>query len=204
MNEVFNIKCKTGHYRTDPFTFSNMMDTDRTYYYLNGDIGNFRVNRVNDNYDSSFISRFNDIEKTEKFYLEKINVIYTFENNGIMTIMFCDMILSILKREMAYYNNIELKLVNLAGKCRNEKIVNVYRSVLPEYELSDVESKSSRMILEKLQYVNNLGLNFYSDIYYLFPLKTRKKDIEYYENLRDKKMKNLNVQHIKEIQRLSK
>lgn len=204
MNKIFNIKCNTGHYRTDPFTFSNMMDTNRTYYYLNGDIGNVRVNRIDNNSYSGFISRFEDIGKTEKFYLEKINVIHTFANNGIMTIMFCDMILSIFKREMAYYNNIELKLVNMADKCINEKLVNVYQSVLPEYELSDVESKSSRMVLEKLQYENNLGLNFYSDIYYLFPLDTRKKDIEYYENLREEKIKKLNIAYIKELQTVGK
>ena len=203
MNEIFNIVCKTGNERSKPFNFANMMDTDRTYYYLNGDIGNIRVNRVDNDYYSPFTSRFNGLE-TEKFYLEKINVIEAFENNGIMTIIFCDMILAILKREMAYYNDIELKLVNLAGKYRNESIVNVYQSVLPAYELSGTQPENPRIALEKLQYNKNIDLNYYSDIYYLFPLKTRKKDIEYYENLRDKKMKNLNIEHIKEIQRLSK
>lgn len=203
MNEIFNIVCETGYERSKPFTFANMMDTDRTYYYLNGNIGNIRVNRVDNDYYSPFTSRFNGL-KTEKFYLEKINVIEAFENNGIMTIIFCDMILAILKREMAYYNDIELKLVNLAGQYRNENIVNVYQSVLPAYELSDIHPKNPRIVLEKLQYDRSSDLNYYSDIYYLFPLKTRKNDIEYYENLRDKKMKNLNVDHIKEIQRLSK
>lgn len=203
MNEIFNIKCTTGNEKPEPFTFANMMDTDRTYYYLNGDIGNIRVNRVDNDYYLPFTSRFNGL-KTEKFYLEKINVIDQFKSNGIMTIIFCDMILSILKREMAYYNDIELKLVNLADKYRNESIVNVYQSVLPAYELSDIHTKNQRIVLEKLQYNRNLDLNYYSDIYYLFPLETRKKDIEYYENLRDKKMKNLNIEHIKEIQRLSK
>lgn len=204
MDELFNIKCKTGHYRIDPFTFSNMVDTDRTYYYLNGDIGNFRVNRVDNNYHLKFISRFKNVGETEKFYLEKINVIHVFENNGIMTIIFCDMMLSILKREMAYYNNIELKLVNLANKYRNEKIVNVYQSVLPAYELNDKQPENSRIVLENLKYVKHLDLNYYSDIYYLFPLKTRKKDIEYYENLREEKIKKLNVAYIKEQQTVGK
>lgn len=200
MNEIFNIKCETGHYRTDPFTFSNLMDNDRTYYYLKGDIGNVRVNRIDSNSNSEFTSRFEDIGKTEKFYLEKINVIHTFENNGIMTIIFCDMMLSILKREMAYDNNIELKLVNIANKDRNEQIVNVYQRVLPAYVLGEIQPENSRIVLENLKNIKHLNLKYYSDIYYLFPLKKRKSDIEYYENLREEKINKLNVNYIKALQ----
>lgn len=46
-----------------------MIDTDRTYYCLNSDIGNISVNRYNNKY--GYTSRFQSIVKTEKIYLEK-------------------------------------------------------------------------------------------------------------------------------------
>lgn len=178
------------------------MDTDRTYYYLNGSIGNIRVNRYDDSSKYGYISRFKNIVKTEKFYLEKINVEPKFDNNGIMTIMFCDMMLCIFEREMAYRNNIELKLVNLADKYRENKIVNVYQSVLPGYELSEIKPNQNRIVLEKLHYDKNLNCAYYDDIYYLFPLNTRKSDIEYYKNLRNEKIRALDINKIKELQSL--
>jgi len=198
----FKIFCESGWDQPKTFTFSNMMDTDRTYYYLNGDIGNIRVNRYDGTSEYGYTSRFEEIGNTEKFYLEKINVIPIFENHGIMTIIFCDMMLCIFNREMAYRNNIELKLVNLADKDKNKKIINVYQSVLPGYELSEILPKNNRIVLEKLHYNKVLDCSYYDDIYYLFPLNTRKSDIEYYQNLRSKKIKNLDTNKIKYLQTL--
>lgn len=119
-----------------------------------------------------------------------------------MTIMFCDMMLCIFEREMAYRNNIELKLVNLADKYKNNKIINVYQSVLPGYELSESKPNKDRIILEKLHYNKILDCAYYDDIYYLFPLNTRKSDIEYYQNLRNEKISKLDVDKIKGLQSL--
>lgn len=202
MKSPFKISCTSGLCQPKIYTFANMMDTDRTYYYLNGSIGNIKVNRYDDSSKYGYISRFKNIVKTEKFYLEKINVEPKFDNNGIMTIMFCDMMLCIFEREMAYRNNIELKLVNLADKYRENKIVNVYQSVLPGYELSEIKPNQNRIVLEKLHYDKNLNCAYYDDIYYLFPLNTRKSDIEYYKNLRNEKIRALDINKIKELQSL--
>lgn len=67
----FKISCTSGLCQPKTYNFANMMDTDRTYYYLNGDIGNIRINRYDDNSKYGYISRFKGIVKTEKFYLEK-------------------------------------------------------------------------------------------------------------------------------------
>ena len=177
-----------------------MMDTDRTYYYLNGSIGNFKISRQEQKYANEYKSRFENLDYTEKFYLQKINVIPKFENNGIMTIIFCDMMLCIFEREMTYRNNIELKLVNTSEKCRNKKIVNVYQSVLPGYELSEKQPKHSRLVLEKPTYSKDLKLNYYKNIFYLFPLKTCEADIHYFKSLRNEKLSALDISKIKRLQ----
>ena len=199
----FTITCEKGNEPNKPFTFSNMMDTDRTYYYLKGGIGNVRVNRYDRNSEYGYTSRFENICETETFYLEKINVIPTFENNGIMTIMFCDMMLAILNREMAYYNNIEIKLVNISDKYKDGKIVNVYKGVLPSYHLNSKKLENSRMVLENLKFNRLINSEYYQDIYYLFPLKNRKADIEYYDKLRELKINQLDVAHIKKLQEMA-
>lgn len=71
----FKVSCNSGLSPSKTYTFANMMDTDRKYYYLNGDIGNIRINRYDDNSKYGYVSRFQDIVKSEKFYLEKFNVI---------------------------------------------------------------------------------------------------------------------------------
>lgn len=200
LDTPFNIICHSGLCAPKPFTFSNMMDTDRTYFSISGQVGNIRINRHPENSKFGYFTRFESIGKTEKFYLEKINVIPTFENNGIMTIIFCEMMLCLFKREMAYRSNIELKLVNLANKDKNKKIVNVYHRVLPGYELSKDQNPNPRLALENLSYIKHLDCYYYEDIYYLFPLNTRKSDIEYYENLRNEKIKKFDVNKIKTLQ----
>lgn len=195
----FKIVCEGGLQRSKPFNFSNMMDTDRTYYYLNGSVGNFKISRQGQKYANEYKSRFENVDYTEKFYLQKINVIPKFENKGIMTIIFCDMMLCIFEREMAYRNNIELKLVNTSKKCRDKKIVNVYQSVLPGYELNEKQSKHSRLVLEKLTYSKDLKLNYYKNIFYLFPLKTREADIHYFKSLRNEKLSALDISKIKSL-----
>lgn len=196
----FKIVCKSGLQSSKPFNFSNMMDTDRTYYYLNGSIGNFKISRQGQKCANEYKSRFENVDYTEKCYLQKINVLPKFENKGIMTIIFCDMMLCIFEREMAYRSNIELKLVNTSKKCRDKKIVNVYQSVLPGYELSKKQSKHSRLVLEKLTYLKDLKLNYYKNIFYLFPLKTRESDIHYFKSLRNEKLSALDISKIKSLQ----
>lgn len=120
-----------------------------------------------------------------------------------MTIMFCDIMLAVLKREMAYHNNIEMKLINMADILRDDKIVNVYHRVLPGYELTNVQPENTRIILEKPQNIKHLNFKIYEDIYYLFPLETRKEDIEYYEILRQTKLENLDVNKIMEQQNIN-
>lgn len=76
------------------------------------------------------------------------------------------------------------------------------QSVLPGYELSENLPKNNRIVLEKLHYNKVLDCSYYEDVYYLFPLNTRKSDIEYYQNLRSKKIKNLDINKIKSLQTL--
>ncbi|MFJ1245124.1 hypothetical protein ACEXP9_21310, partial [Bacillus amyloliquefaciens] len=80
-------------------------------YYLKGTSFDYIATSVitryeNEAYDT-FSSRFDHFDETEKVYIEKLEVAAPFENKGIMTIMFCDIMLALLTRSLANENHIE-------------------------------------------------------------------------------------------------
>src|SRR5699024_5637397 len=113
----FNIMCKNFNEEIKPFTYQRFVDFGECYYYLKG-------------------TSFDYIDETEKVYIEKLEVAPPFENKGIMTIMFCDIMLALLTRSLANENHIEIKFINTSDLIKDGKIVNVYHSVMPKYELS--------------------------------------------------------------------
>lgn len=96
-----------------------------------------------------------------------------------MTILVCDILLAILDREMAWYNNIEVSLVDISSVIDNkgyaDASINVYRRLFRGYT-KGVNKVGERLVVEG----NNLN--------YLFLIKTRKDDIQYYQNLRNEKI----------------
>ena len=61
---------------------------------------------------------------------------------------------------------------------------------MPKYELSLAQPSSSRIVLEGRR--TKFNIDFYQDIYYIFPLQTREEDIAYYTKLRERKIQLLN------------
>lgn len=191
----FNISCETGDEKADCFSYAALIDHNRTYYHLKNNpdiyVASCVVSRCDNRNNVKFKSRFSNIMHTEKFHFEKFGVFSEYNGKGIMTIMFCDIILAILKREMAYHNNIEIKLKNNSVRKFGNKIINVYKTVLPGYRLSIDKPKSKNMMLERK--VEMEDIKYFNDIYYLFPLYRRKEDIDYYTALRNSKLKHLKL-----------
>ncbi|MHD0396534.1 hypothetical protein ACY2DA_01430 [Staphylococcus simulans] len=186
-NSPFKIKCQTGVsggiVKNEPFYYDTMLGSDRTYYYLNddydstGSIANFKIIKL-DKLDTD--SKFNALNPVEQYEIAKIAV--TNPDNyqkGIMTIMFCDILLTILTREFAYKYNVVISLRDTSSTLNEEKDVNVYRSVLPGY-------------LGKFEHCEDPRIETFSDspdVLYLFSLETRKQDIAYYKELRTEKIR---------------
>src|SRR5699024_9997995 len=95
-------------------------------------------------------------------------------------------LLALLTRSLANENHIEIKFINTSDLIKNGEIVNVYHSVLPKYELTLAQPSSSRISLEGRRTKSNI--DFYQDVYYIFPVETREADIRYYTELRDNKI----------------
>lgn len=190
----FNIMCKNFNEEIKPFTYQRFVDFGECYYYLKGTSFDYIATSVitryeNEAYDT-FSSRFDHFDETEKVYIEKLEVAPPFENKGIMTIMFCDIMLALLTRSLANENHIEIKFINTSDLIKDGKIVNVYHSVMPKYELSLAQPSSSRIVLEGRR--TKFNIDFYQDIYYIFSLQTREEDIAYYTKLRERKIRLLN------------
>lgn len=45
LKSPFKISCQSGYKDSQSFNFANLIDNDRAYYYLNGDVGSCVVNR---------------------------------------------------------------------------------------------------------------------------------------------------------------
>lgn len=130
-----------------------------------------------------FKSRFREKYNTEQFHIANILISNNEDNNkGIMSILVCDILLAILDREMAWYNNIEVSLVDLSrvinDKGYTDGSISVYHRIFRGYR-KGVDISNDRLVVEG----NNLN--------YLFPIKTRKDDIQYYQNLRYEKIERL-------------
>lgn len=124
-------------------------------------------------------SNFNPNFNTEMYKIKKINLIDIENNNkGIMTIIMCDILLSILDREFAWGKNIEVSLTDRSKVLVDEKInisVSVYSRIFRGYR-KGIDTSEDRLVVEGV------------DMYYLFPKDTRKDDIQYYQNLRNEKI----------------
>ena len=70
------------------------------------------ITRYENENHHTFKSRFDHFGETEKVCIEKLEVAPPFENKGIMTIMFCDIMLALLTRSLANENHIEIKFIN--------------------------------------------------------------------------------------------
>lgn len=125
-----------------------------------------------------FKSHFNPNYNTEMYMIEKINLIDIENNNkGIMTIIMCDILLSILDREFAWGKNIEVLLTDRSKVLIDDEInssVSVYSRIFRGYK-KGIDTSEDRLVVEGV------------DMYYLFPQETRKDDIRYYEELRSEK-----------------
>ncbi|ATH61104.1 hypothetical protein BJG89_12810 [Staphylococcus nepalensis] len=190
----FNIICESIYEETKPFTYHGLIDYGRAYYYLKDTSLDYISTSVITRYEKgdkdAFKSRFAHFGETEKICIEKLEVISSFENKGVMTIMFCDIMLALLTRSLANENHIEIKFINTSDLIKNGEIVNVYHSVLPKYELTLAQPSSSKISLEGRRTKSNI--DFYQDVYYIFPVETREADIRYYTELRDNKIELLN------------
>ncbi|MBA1353074.1 hypothetical protein ACQ23P_09040 [Staphylococcus cohnii] len=196
----FNIICKSFYEEIKPFTYQRLVDFGECYYYLRGTSLDYVSTSVITRYENedhhTFKSRFDHFGETEKVCIERLEVAPPFENKGIMTIMFCDIMLALLTRSLANENHIEIKFINTSDLIKDGEIVNVYHSVMPKYKLSLAQPSSSRIVLEGRR--TKANIDFYQDVYYIFPLETRAEDIAYYTKLRERKMQLLN-EKLKEL-----
>ena len=190
----FNIICRSFYEEIKPFSYQRLLDLGECYYYLKGTsldyVSTSAITRYENEVYDTFKSRFDHFGETEKVCIERLEVAPPFENKGIMTIMFCDIMLALLTRSLANEHHIEIKFINTSDLIKDGEIVNVYHSVMPKYKLSLAQPSSSRIVLEGRR--TKANIDFYQDVYYIFPLETREEDITYYTKLRERKMQLLN------------
>lgn len=169
---------KNGEYINKDFYYDTMIDCDRIYYKLNDQTENYVATAVvkkigNDN--NQYKSKFDEMSNVEKYSIEKLGIIDNYSNMGIMTVMFCDIILTMINREFSAKYNIVIHLCDIANTTETEKIVNVYQSVLPNYKKKNTNRNNKRIEVKG---------NRKNQIFYLFSKQTRTKDIKYYKELR--------------------
>lgn len=126
-----------------------------------------------------FESHFDQNYDTEMYHIAKISIRHDEDKNkGIMTIIMCDILLAILNREFAWGKNIEVSLTD-RSKVIVDGIINtsvsVYSHIFRGYR-KGINISEDRLVVDDIY------------MYYLFPIKTRKDDIKYYQNLRNEKI----------------
>ena len=170
----FNIICRSFYEEIKPFSYQRLLDLGECYYYLKGTsldyVSTSAITRYENEVYDTFKSRFDHFGETEKVCIEKLEVAPPFENKGIMTIMFCDIMLALLTRSLANENHIEIKFINTSDLIKDGEIVNVYHSVMPKYELSLAQPDSSRIVLESRR--TKANIDFYQDVYYILDRKS--------------------------------
>ena len=177
--------CEDSKNNKQVFHYDTMINSNRIYYKLSGREGNFiataMVNEIDRN-NSMYKTKFDEMDNLQKYSIDKLGVFSSYTNIGVMTVMLCDILLTILDRKHSYKHNFLIYLRDISNT--PEKDVNVYQSVLPNYKKRKV--KMSDDCIEVKGDDNN-------DVFYLFSKNTRTKDIEYYRHLREKKLKKLNI-----------
>lgn len=173
------------HIRKD-FYYDTMIDCDRIYYKLNNQKEDYVATAVvkkigNDN--NQYKSKFDEMSDVEKYSIEKLGVMDNYSNMGIMTVMFCDIILAMINREFSANYNIVIHLCDIANTTETEKLVNVYQSVLPNYKKTNTNRNNKRIEVKG---------NRKNQIFYLFSKQTRTEDIKYYKELRVNNIRKIN------------
>lgn len=147
-------------------------------FYNNDHIAGSKVFRCTN--EKQVKSRFGNKYNTEHFHISNIRITKDEDmHKGVMTIIVCDILLAILDRKMARYNNIEVSLIDLSNVIDDEGCtdapISVYSRIFRGY-IKGTNTTDERLV------VNGNDLN------YLFPIKTRRDDISYYQNLRKEKI----------------
>lgn len=120
------------------------------------------------------------MDNLQKYSIDKLGVFSNYTNIGVMTVMLCDILLTILDRELSYKHNFVIYLRDISNT--SKKDVNVYQSLFPNYKKRKVKLSDNR--IEVKGDSNN-------DVFYLFSKDTKTKDIEYYRHLREKKLRKI-------------
>ncbi|MEB8122976.1 hypothetical protein NGH46_12655 [Staphylococcus xylosus] len=129
---------------------------------------------------TKFKSCFGNKYNTEHFHISNIYITNDEDRHkGVMTIIVCDILLAILDREMGWYNNIEVSLVDqskvIDDKGCTDANISVYNRIFRGY-VKGTNTTDERLVVDG------------NDLNYLFPIKTRRDDISYYQNLRKEKI----------------
>ncbi|MCT2553874.1 MULTISPECIES: hypothetical protein [Staphylococcus] len=179
IENVFEVSCFSFcNRKTTDFYYSSMIDNDVTYYYLK-DI------EKEPNYISCFSlqkrsvssSKFDHIKPIEKYHISEISIVDHF-NQGLMTIMICDILLTIFNREFGYRYNVVISLGDLSYVPDSRTSVNPYKSVFPNYLGKFIECNDDRVEKHKDSAI----------FQYFFSIDTREDDINYYEKLKKEKL----------------
>ncbi|HDZ8817154.1 TPA: hypothetical protein RUV49_002644 [Staphylococcus aureus] len=181
--DIFEIRCKTGDSISEPLHYASMLDADRTYYYLKEQknldwhCSNFVVEKIN---IFERKSKFDDRVPNEKYIIGKLGVLEPL-NQGLMTIMVCDILLTIFNREFGYKYNVIINIRDNSRIYDTQKYINPYKRVFPNYKGKFIDSNDERIEV----YSND------NDFNYFFPLETREQDIKYYTKLKEEKVNKL-------------
>lgn len=189
--KVCNTTLSDSTEKKEDFHYISMIESDITKYYKESEtdetnyVGNFRI-RLISNQDSKYKTKFDKLCNLEKYTIDMVAI--SNENNkhkGLMTIMICDILLTLFSREYAFKYNIVIhvrdcsKVYENNSKSEEHSETNVYKRVFPDYKGKHITSNTDRVESEVAS----------PDFFYVFPLTYRKKDIQYYSNLKNKKLK---------------
>lgn len=127
-----------------------------------------------------FKSRFGNKYNTEHFHISNIRITNDEDmHKGVMTIIVCDILLAILDRKKAWRNDIEVSLVDQSKVIDDEGCIDtsisVYSRIFRGY-IKGTNTTDERLVVDG------------NELNYLFPIKTRRDDISYYQNLRKEKI----------------
>src|SRR5699024_3586519 len=128
-------------------------------------------------------SKFDEMSNVEKYSIEKLGVIDNYSNMGIMTVMFCDIILAMINREFSANYNIVIHLCDIVNTTETDKLVIDYQSVITNYK---------KMNTNRYNKCIEVKGNRKNQIFYLFSKQTRTEDIKYYKELRVNNIRKIN------------
>ncbi|MGC7736071.1 hypothetical protein ACP215_11025 [Staphylococcus epidermidis] len=83
------------------------------------------------------------MDNLQKYSIDKLGVFSNYTNIGVMTVMLCDILLTILDRELSYKHNFVIYLRDISNT--SKKDVNVYQSLFPNYKKRKVKLSDNRI-----------------------------------------------------------